>query len=96
MRHADGGLRVDPKVIREHSGGQRRVLTLAAVLVDEQPVNIVEVARAVAGVDCDVLALVLANLSYAGAGADGNVMTVRVGPGKRRLVDVGPVVRHLR
>lgn len=62
---------------------------LAAALIDEQLVNIVDV---VAGVDRDILAPVLAALSYAGAGAEGNLMTVEAGPCKRRLVDVGPIV----
>ena len=98
VRYADDGLPVegrlyvDPEVIRQHadvySGGERRVLTLVASLVDEQPVNIVDV---VSGVDRDVLALVLAALSHAGSGTDGNTLLVRSSAGTA-LVDVGPVM----
>ena len=92
-RHAEGWLYVNPEVIREHadvySGGERRVLSLVASLIDSQPLNIVDV---VAGVDRDVLALVLAALSHAGAGTDGNLTVVQSESGRRRFVDVGPVV----
>ena len=62
-----GGPWVDPATLRERlgafSGGEARVLLLAASLLDEEPINIVDI---VAGVDRYNLTLVLAALSHAG------------------------------
>ncbi len=58
------------------SGGERRVLTVVAALLDEEPINITDV---VSGVDREHLALILAAFSHAGGSHEGSELVVSDG-----------------
>jgi hypothetical protein len=87
-----GPVWVDALALREQiaalSGGERRMLGVVAALLDEAPVDVVEV---VTGVDRSHLHLVLAALAHA-AGSHEHTDVV-VGPdGNAHLTRPGPVV----
>ena len=69
------------------SGGERRVLAVVAALIDEQPVEIVDV---VSGLDRHHLDLVLAALAHAG-GSHEHMSVVLDPDGAAHLSNPGPL-----
>ncbi|MDT0164471.1 ABC transporter ATP-binding protein [Actinotalea sp. AC32] len=82
---------LDPDTLRDHaavlSGGERRLLFVVASLLDERPLDIVDVAT---GLDRENLQLVLAALAHAG-GSHSSTVLEHV-DGAVRFSSPGPLV----
>jgi hypothetical protein len=89
---AGGRVWVDTDVLRDGtgalSGGERRVLVMVAALIDEGPVDVVDI---VTGLDRAHLHLVLAALAHAAGSHEQADLTISAG-GVSRLTRPGPVV----
>lgn len=87
---ADGHERLDADSLRVASalsGGEHRILTLVAALVDGQPVEIVDF---VSGLDRHHLDLVLAALAHAAGSHEHTAMTLDA-EGRGHLTNLGPL-----